>query len=224
MDTEARESVSGDDRSGPGSGDVSDVCDELGVDAFRTGVLRPAWPGVPPVAGLLATIRLEPAEDARSPLPELLELLAGARDAVLLIDLAGRADCQCWGSVLATAAKRLGVRGVLVNGSVRDVDDLRGLDFPTFARGVYPGAMRGRLRIAATGEPVEVDGASVTPGCFAVADASGLVAFAASRADEVLALAARRRTREQALLEAIEAGADPRDILLAPQVTEEGER
>lgn len=208
----------------PASSDVSDACDELGVEAFRAGVLSPAWPGAPGVAGVLATIRLEPATGAPSPLPELLGLLAEARDAVLLIDLAARVDCQCWGSVLAAAAKRFGVRGVLVNGSVRDVDDLRGSGLPTFARGVYPGAIRGRLRVAASGEPVEIDGVSVAAGSFAVADASGLVAFAGSRAEEVLALASRRREREQAQLEAVEAGADPRGVFLARHDPEEGER
>jgi 4-hydroxy-4-methyl-2-oxoglutarate aldolase len=200
----------------PASSDVSDACDELGIEASRTGVLRPVWAGVPAVSGPLATVRLEAAKDAPSPLPELLDLLAKARGAVVLVDLAARVDCQCWGSVLATAARRFGVRGVLVNGSLRDVDDLREVGLPTFARGVYPGAMRGRLRLAAAGEPVEIDGTLIANGALAVADSSGLVAFAASEAERVLECVAARRARERAQLEAVEAGADPRAIFLAP--------
>src|SRR4051794_31955315 len=81
-----------------GSCDVSDSCDRLGIAAARTGVLRPLWPECPAVSGPLTTVRLEPG--AGMPLPELLEVLAGAREQVVLFDLRGRVDVQCWGTVL----------------------------------------------------------------------------------------------------------------------------
>ncbi len=197
----------------PGSCDVSDACDELGVRAVRTGVLRPVWHGCPAVLAPVVTVTLEPVSRAPTPLAELLDVLAGARGCVVLVDLGGRVDVQCWGLVLATAARRFGVEGALVDGAVRDVDGLRDLRFPCFARGTHPAGMRGRLRLVSAGEPVDVDGAAVAPGSVAVADASGIVFVPPERRAEVLALAADRCSRERRLLQAIEGGGDPRAVL-----------
>ena len=195
-----------------GSCDVSDACDELGIEAVRTGALRPLWPGCPAICGPVTTVRLEP-HGAGTPLGELLDVLAAARDRLVLVDLRGRVDVQCWGTVLATAARHFGVRGALVNGAARDIDGLRELGFATYARGVYPGAMRGRLAVAALGEPVELEGGQVVPGSGAVADASGVVFLPGERMDEVLALADSLRGRERERLQPIAGGADPRTVL-----------
>ena len=191
--------------------DVSDACDRLGVAAARTGSLRPLWPGCPAVSGRLTTIRLEPA--AETPLPDILDLLPRAGGGLILLDLEGRLDLQCWGTVLATAAARFGVRGALVNGAARDVDGLQELGFPSFARGVHPAAVRGRLGVASVDEPVDLDGWVVRPGSFAIADASGAVFLPRDRADDVLALAAELHAHEREQLLAIAAGADPRTVL-----------
>jgi 4-hydroxy-4-methyl-2-oxoglutarate aldolase len=200
--------------------DVSDACDRLGIEGIaRTAALRPIWEGCPQLFGRIVTVRLEPGSE--SPLAGLLEVLAGAADSLVLVDLGGRVDVQCWGTVLATAARHFGVRGALVNGAVRDVDGLRALGFATYARGVYPARMRGRLRLAAVGEPVELDGAVVESGSFAVADRSGTIFLPFGRAEEVLALAAELRTGEQAQMDAISAGADPRSIFLRSDAADE---
>src|SRR4051794_5006080 len=133
------------DNAPVGSSDVSDACDELGVEAVRTGLLRPLWPDCPPVAGRVRTVRLD--DGPGTSLPELLEVLADAADRVMLVDLGGRVDVQCWGTVLATAAASFGVRGALVNGAARDLEGLRELGFATYAMGVYPARMRGRLEL-----------------------------------------------------------------------------
>lgn len=198
-----------------GTCDVSDACDQLGVEAVRTGVLRPVWAECAPVAGEVRTVRLEAAAD--TPLPELLEVLAGATGELLLVDLRGRLDVQCWGAVLATAAWHFGVLGALVNGAVRDVEALRELGLPTYARGVHPARVRGRLGLAAVDEPVELDGGIVESGTFAVADASGAAFVPDSRAGEVMALASKLRAHEEKQLQAVREGADPRVVFGPPR-------
>jgi 4-hydroxy-4-methyl-2-oxoglutarate aldolase len=195
--------------------DVSDACDELGIRAVRTGSLRPLWDSCPAVSGPVSTVRLEPTgEHGATPLPELLALLPQARGGVVLVDLEGRTDCQCWGSVLATAARYHGVGGALVNGAVRDLEGLRELRFPTYARGTHPAAIRGRLRVAAVNEPVALDGGFVEPGSVAVADGSGVVFAPAERRDEIAQLAERRSAQELERRQAIAAGADPGQLFL----------
>jgi 4-hydroxy-4-methyl-2-oxoglutarate aldolase len=200
------------------SSDFSDACDHLGIDAARTGCLRGMWRACPPVAGRLRTIRLEPATSG-SPLEAVLELLAEAKDMILLVDLAGRSDCQGWGEVLATAARAFGVRGALVNGGVRDLAELERLAFPTYARSVFPGSMAGRLALAGVDETVHLEGAAVDAGDFVVADGDGLVAFAPADRDRVVSLAAARRADEREALAAVARGADPRSVFGRPEPT-----
>src|SRR3954447_5358270 len=197
-----------------GSADVSDACDELGVEAVRTGSLRPLWPERPPLVGRVRTVRLHEAADTA--LPELLEVLAGAADQLLLVDLGGRLDLQCWGAVLATAAASFGVRGALINGAARDLEGLRDLGFATYARGVYPARIRGRLGLAGVDQSVELDGGMVDSSTFAIADASGVVFLPGSRAVDVLALASDLRTEEEQRLQAVREGGDPR-LVFAPR-------
>jgi len=189
--------------------DVSDACDQLGVEAVRTGALRPLWPGCPAISGRVTTVRLEPEQTGETPLPELLDVLATAAHGIVLVDLGARADVQCWGTVLATAAQRFGVRGTLVNGAARDVAGLQRIGFPTYARGVYPAQIRGRLRLAGVGVPVEIDGSIVEPGGFAVADASGAVFVPATSEVAVVALAAELRRNEEQQFRAIREGTHP---------------
>jgi 4-hydroxy-4-methyl-2-oxoglutarate aldolase len=192
--------------------DLSDACDALGIAAVRTGALGPLWPGCPPLIGALRPVRLEPAAGADSPLADLLAFLAEASGQVVLVDLGGRVDMQCWGTVLATAARRFGVLGALVNGAARDVDGLRALGLPCYARGVHPTAMRGRLRIASIDHAVQLDGQTIAAGSFAAVDSSGAVFLPAARAAEAQQLAGRRAQEERQHLQAIESGADPRTI------------
>src|SRR3954451_13615849 len=205
------------DSAPAGSSDVSDASDELGVAAVRTGSLRPLWPECPPLVGRMRTVRLD--NGTGTPLPELLDVLAAATDQLLLVDLGGRLDVQCWGTVLATAARSFGVRGALVNGAVRDLEGLRELGFATYARGVYPARMRGRLALTAVDQPVELEGGVVESGSFAIADWSGVVFLPGGRAAEVLALASELRTAKEQRLQPVRDGGDPRRVFASPPET-----
>jgi regulator of RNase E activity RraA len=152
------------------------------------------------------------ARNGVAPLPDQLAALARTTADVLLVDLAGAADLQCWGAVLATAARHWGIGAVLVNGAVRDVADLSALRYPTYALGVYPARTKGRLRLAATGVEVRFGGGTVGEGDMVVADASGAVFFPAAHAERVLALAQSHVQAERRLLDRVLAGSDPREV------------
>jgi regulator of RNase E activity RraA len=184
----------------PGSCDISDACDDLGVPAVRVGGLRPTWPGCPALLGRVRTLTLTPTSDAAAdPLPEVLAALTAIPTGdVALIDLDGRSDVQCWGGRTATAARRAGVAGAVVNGAVRDVDALRSLDFPTFALGTYPARAKGRLTYRGAGRDVVLGTEIVRSGSVVVADDNGLVFFPFEVATDVLARARDLAAQEQA--------------------------
>ncbi|HEV7132639.1 MAG TPA: 4-carboxy-4-hydroxy-2-oxoadipate aldolase/oxaloacetate decarboxylase [Gaiellaceae bacterium] len=109
------------------------------------------------------------------------------------------------GELLATQAQVRGVAGILVDGAVRDLDELAAIGLPIWARFVRAsGATKGEQ-----GEldvPVVVGGAEIKPGDLVVLDCDGAMALPAERIDEVLPLARERAERERALRERYAAG------------------
>jgi 4-hydroxy-4-methyl-2-oxoglutarate aldolase len=179
--------------------DVSDSCDQLGVTCVRSGEIRPVYSECPPFTGVVATVLLEPGEGM--PLRSLIEVFEETAYDAILIDLGGRTDVQCWGTVLATAARKHGVRAAMVNGATRDVGGLAEMEFPTFARSVHPAGVRGRLALTSTGCDVLIDGQAVSAGWTVVADENGTVFFPTKYADKVFGRAKEIAANEQRLLE-----------------------
>ena len=109
------------------------------------------------------------------------------------------------GELLATQAQVRGVAGVLVDGAVRDLDELRTIGLPVWARFVRAsGATKGeagRLDV-----PVLVGGTQIRPGDLVVLDCDGALTLPRERIDEVLPLAIARAERERALRQRYLAG------------------
>jgi len=109
------------------------------------------------------------------------------------------------GELLATQAQVRGVAGVLVDGAVRDLDELGTIGLPVWARFVRAsGATKGeagRLDV-----PVLVGGTQIRPGDLVVLDCDGALTLPRERIDEVLPLAIARAERERALRQRYLAG------------------
>jgi 4-hydroxy-4-methyl-2-oxoglutarate aldolase len=115
------------------------------------------------------------------------------------------------GELLATQAKGRGVAALLVDAAVRDLDELRDLGLPIWARWVrVRGA--GKAVPGAIGEPVEVGGATIRQGDVVVLDSDGAVVVTRERLDEVLAAARARAEREVEKRAKLEAGALSYDL------------
>jgi 4-hydroxy-4-methyl-2-oxoglutarate aldolase len=115
------------------------------------------------------------------------------------------------GELLATQAERRGAAAVLVDAAVRDVEELRELGLPVWARWVR---VRGADKEAVGGidEAVEVGGAEIRPGDTVVLDADGVVVVRRERRETVLAAARERAEREQAKRAKLSAGSLSYDL------------
>ena len=119
---------------------------------------------------------------------------AGPGD-VLVLTSTEPAPVALVGELLATQAQRQGVAGVLVDGAVRDLDELAELGLPMWARYVRAqGATKGE--VGKLDVPVRVGGTEIRPGDLLVLDCDGALALPAERVDEVLPLALERAERE----------------------------
>ena len=119
---------------------------------------------------------------------------------VLVLTSEDPAPVALVGELLATQALAGGVAALLVDGAVRDLDELAALGLPIWARFVRAqGATKGE--VGKLDVPVVVGGAAIAPGDLVVLDSDGVVAVPHARVDEVLALAVERAERERALRE-----------------------
>ena len=102
------------------------------------------------------------------------------------------------GELLATQAQAQGVAGILVDGAVRDLDELAAIGLPIWTRFVRAqGATKG-----AVGEldvPVTIGGTEIKPGDLVVMDCDGAMALASAQVEEVLPLALERAERERVM-------------------------
>ena len=100
------------------------------------------------------------------------------------------------GDLLATQAKVQGAAAILVDASVRDVEELAELGLPIWARWVR---VRGAAKDmpGAIGEPVTVGGAAIRNGDILVLDADGVAVVEQDRVDEVLEASRDRAERER---------------------------
>ena len=124
---------------------------------------------------------------------------------VLVLTSAEPAPVALVGELLATQAQAQGVAGILVDGAVRDLDELAAIGLPIWTRFVRAqGATKGvvgKLDVS-----VVIGGAEIRPGDLVVMDGDGAMALPSERVDEVLPLALERAEHERAMRERYASG------------------
>jgi len=124
---------------------------------------------------------------------------------VLVIYNAAATHVSPWGELATRSAINRGVAGVIIDGAARDVDDIRALKFPLFARACVPnaGEPKGFGEINAE---IPCCGQTVRPGDWIVADESGAVVVPKERAYEVARRALEVKKNEERVREEIARG------------------
>jgi 3-hexulose-6-phosphate synthase/6-phospho-3-hexuloisomerase len=130
--------------------------------------------------------------------------IAGPGD-VIVINNDGGTHVAPWGELATASCLKKGIEGVVIDGAVRDVDDIRRMKFPLFAKAVVPnaGEPKGFGEINAE---IRCAGQSVKPGDWIVGDESGVVVVPKERAYEVARRAVEVRKNEDRIREEIRRG------------------
>ncbi|MDV4343396.1 bifunctional hexulose-6-phosphate synthase/ribonuclease regulator [Methanoculleus sp. YWC-01] len=130
--------------------------------------------------------------------------VAGPGD-VLVISNDGKTDVAPWGELATHSAKNRGVAGVVIDGAVRDVDDIREMKFPLFATATVPNAGDPK-GLGEINTEIVCCGQEVRPGDWIVADESGVVVVPRERAYEIARRAMEVRKNEERIREEIRRG------------------
>ena len=185
---------------------VSDALDELavlgvlpGIEARRVGQGR--------VVGRALPVRLQPKSNDPSayrfgggvgkPLEQVLQTMQDGD--IVVMDLGGSNRAAAWGGLASRIAQRRGVRGTIMWGACRDVDEIRAIGYPVWSVAVCPRRSRNEFTFGAINEPITIQGVTIAPRDLIVADESGVVCVPQGRFDEVIALCARIGDQERVL-------------------------
>lgn len=187
---------------------VSDALDRLGLAGAPRGILA-LWPGCAKIAGRAMTLKLVP-EGSESPVLGTLRAIAAADPGgVLVIDHGGRTTVNSWGGIASFTAVRRGLTGVVIDGVTRDVDEMKAMGFPAYARGIIQQSIRNRCAYAGHGIEIELAGVAVRAGDLIVGDDNGIVVVPQERLADVLELAQGYAATEERIKDWIAQGVDP---------------
>ena len=116
-----------------------------------------------------------------------------------------------WGGLLSTAARVKKVNGAIMDGFVRDVQQIRKMSFPVYAAGIAPLDSKGRGKVIEIDVP-ECAAVRVCPGDIIFGDADGCVAIPQQIFSEVLSHSAKKLESENGTLKALESGRSLKDV------------
>lgn len=134
-----------------------------------------------------------------------LELFQAVADSpkpavVAFQEIGGHSDYAAHsGEIMATAFSRLGAVGLVTDGGVRDVPEVRALKFHYFARGTV--VSHTHFKIVRVGVPIQILGLEIKPGDLLHGDENGLMSVPAGALAGIESAVEQVRARERRLLE-----------------------
>jgi regulator of RNase E activity RraA len=131
---------------------------------------------------------------------------------VMVIDCGGDVSNAVVGGILTFYGSTIGLSGMVIDGAIRDVAEIRQRDFPVYARAVtHRGPYKdgpGEINV-----PVSIGGMVVNPGDIIVGDEDGLLAFPAGDALALIEKAQAQARKEAQTMEAMRNGTWDRSFI-----------
>ena len=185
---------------------VADAMEQLyGKKMYMHHEMRPLF--TTKFAGPAVTVLMkkeEHTEGAKASQGMLDAIDAAPAGSVYVMKLEDGANFAGIGGLMATAMKARGLAGAVIDASVRDLPQIKKLQFPVYSIGVAPSTSVNHYRFAGVNIPVTVAGALVNGGDIISADDDGVVVIPRARAAEILKKAQELDNTEHTMIPFIE--------------------
>jgi regulator of RNase E activity RraA len=182
---------------------------------YRQGVMDSGIkpPFIAKAVGQALTVQLSQG-DLVDPL-KALEM--GQPGDIIVVDAGGDTETSVCGGLMGGLAKNRGIRGMVIDGAGRDIDELRDIGFPIWTRAITPRGTHtmfsGRKEELSINVAICCGGVTVQPGDLVIADEIGVTVVRLAEAEAVLKAAREQAAREQATREWVAKGKTVEDLL-----------
>ena len=200
---------------------VSDILDSMGIiGTIAASVLKPIQQGRT-IIGPVVTLRY--VFERKTPTQGFHEKNKGRmadRDAyavaqpgdIVVYDVGGKC-VSAQGGLSSNFAVKSGIAGTICDGGIRDIEEMRRLEYPVWSRHVTPTSGKLRIEAAEINGAVVIDGIQVNPGDLCIADDSGICFIPSDRIEDVLQRLREDAAREERLMEALRTGGSVSELL-----------
>lgn len=147
------------------------ISDSYGKRQTLPANVKPLYAGCPKVVGPALTIQATPGDEILA-----LKALEIAQPGDVIVVSGARSEFfSLWGGIMSTTAKARGIGGLITDGQVRDIDEVRHLQFPIYCTGHLPTAPNMDSPPGDMGYPIPFGQVIINPGDLIVADEQGVV-------------------------------------------------
>ncbi|TCT40174.1 RraA family protein [Martelella mediterranea] len=158
------------------SGDIHDSMEALGLWGCLEGIsLLGALADGDVVCGPAVTVLFEPSDRKGEPQDVYHNAIDNAPKGGIMVCDASCAPGSCSGELMSTGAKTHGCAATIVNGTVRDLAQVRALGYPLFGTMPSPIGVTGKKEPKKSQVPLQIGKATVRPGDVIFGDVDGVV-------------------------------------------------
>ena len=200
---------------------VGDVMDRLHLfHQFLPPQIRPLHPDMVVLGRAMPVLSAETFEEkiegtanelSQKTFGLMLEALDNLRPSEISVNTGSSPRTAMWGELMSTRAGKLGARGAVLNGYIRDTKAILKLNFPTFAFGSYGQDAGPRYKVYDFRVPIEIGAARINPGDILFGDIDGVLVVPAQAETEVFSLALEKARGEKVVKHELESGSSAVD-------------
>jgi regulator of RNase E activity RraA len=169
-----------------------DYADALPREQFMHYSVKPLHSNMGRIAGPAFTVKCEPGDHLM-----LHAAIYAAKPGDIIVAQADDNYALAGGNVCAIAKKR-GIQGFIIDGTIRDLKEVREMGFPVFAKGVIPKPGK-KQSIDSMNEAVVCGGVLVQPADIIVADEEGIAVIPQNELESVVKIAQARAQKDAAM-------------------------
>jgi len=104
---------------------------------------------------------------------------------VIVVDAQGHKDTAVWGMIMSLSSMQKRIKGIVIDGAVRDVEEIRRVCFPVFSKAIC-GRGPHKAELGAVNVPIQCGGVPIFPGDLVIGDCDGVVVVPKNACESVL--------------------------------------